>query len=562
MLPRAFNTAVAGAALFSRLALSQSPSALPIVDLGYELHQASLFNSTGSFYNFSNIRYAQPPVGDLRFRAPVPPQGRNTTVDNGSMGRICPQANAAWELIATVFDPDYLEGKPFNLSASETSLASKSGSLPSLDPRTTEDCLFLDVVVPQNILKSASNSTSLTSGAPVLVWIYGGGYVAGDKSEYSPAGLIQASQINRTEGIIFVSFNYRLGAFGFLSGPTLQSDGTANAGLYDQRLALQWVQDNIHTFGGDPSRVTVIGESAGGGSIMHQITAFGGLKGPAPFQQAVLQSPAFQNIVSNLQQETAFDTFLSLLNASTIEQARQLPSSTLIAANIIQVANSSYGDYMYGPVVDGLFAPAIPGKLLLQGSYDHSLTLMLGHNADEGLLFTNPAITNDTTFNAFILSAFPTISPSISEYVEDVLYPPSMSGTLGTTGYSDETGRVVLSTSESTFTCNTFYLDKAFDNQTYAYQFSVPPALHGQDVAYTFFNGPSSSVVDPIAVALQEYITSFAVNGKPTAGPSLPMFPIYSNATDIIDLNATSITETMDPIANFRCDWWQKELYV
>ena len=69
-------------------------------------------------------------------------------------------------------------------------------------------------------------------------------------------------------------------------------------------------------------------------------------------------------------------------------------------------------------------------------------------------------------------------------------------------------------------------------------------------------------MVDPIAVALQEYITSFAVNGKPTAGPSLPMFPIYSNATDIIDLNATSITETMDPIANFRCDWWQKELYV
>lgn len=90
----------------------------------------------------------------------------------------------------------------------------------------------------------------------------------------------------------------------------------------------------------------------------------------------------------------------------------------------------------------------------------------------------------------------------------------------------------------------------------------MPPALHGQDVAYTFFNGPSSSgVSDPIAVALQEYITSFAINGKPS-GPSLPMFPIYSNSTDIIDLNVISITEIMDPIANDRCDWWQKELYL
>lgn len=373
-------------------------------------------------------------------------------MDDGSVGRICPQANPAWELIAAVFDPDYLEGKPFNLSATVAGLASESGSLPSVDPRTTEDCLFLDVVVPRNVLDPASNLTNLTSGAPVLVWIYGGGYTSGDKSARSPAGLIKASQVNNTHGIIFVSLNYRLGAFGWLSGPTLQSDGTANAGLYDQRLALQWVQDNIHAFGGDPNRVTVIGESAGGGSIMHQIVAFGGLKGPVPFQQAIMSSPAFQNIASNLQQETTFDAFLSLLNVSTIKEARQLPSSALIKANLIQVANSSYGDYSYGPTVDGLFAPAIPGKLLSQGSYDHNLTLLLGHNADEGLLFTNPAITNDTTFNTYLSSAFPTINPSVASYIEDVLYPPTMPGTLGTTGYSDETGRVVLVISESTFT--------------------------------------------------------------------------------------------------------------
>ena len=342
--------------------------------------------------------------------------------------------------------------------------------------------------MPQKIFEGASQTTNDTCGAPVLVWINGGGYTAGEKSAYNAAGLIKASQATNPDGVVFVSLNYRLGAFGWLSGPTLQSDGVANAGLYDQRLALQWIQNNIHLFGGDPNKVTVMGESAGGGSIMHQIVAFGGLAGPAPFQQAVIQSGAFQNIVSNLQEETIAQTFLTLLNVSTIEEARQLPSEALITANIIQVAKSYYSEFTFGPVVDGLFAPAIPGKLLLQGSYDHDLTLMLGHNADEGLVFTDPSIQNDTSFNAYIISAFPTISPSVATYIEKVLYPPNMPGILGTTGYSDETGRAVLAISESTFTCNTFYLDKAFDNQTYAYQFSVPPGLHGQDVSLSICN--------------------------------------------------------------------------
>ena len=111
--------------------------------------------------------------------------------------------------------------------------------------------------------------------------------------------------------------------------------------------------------------------------------------------------------------------------------------------------------------------------------------------------------------------------------------------------------------------CNTYYLDRAFGNNTYAYQFSVPPAIHGQDVPYTFFNGPSSSVTsDQAAAALQQYITSFAINGAPSGNMSLPMFSIYGSNSTIIDLNATSITEIMDPVANYRCLWWQKELYA
>lgn len=176
--------------------------------------------------------------------------------------------------------------------------------------------------------------------------------------------------------------NYRLGAFGWLSGPTFQENGTANAGLHDQRFAIEWVKKHISKFGGDPERITIFGESAGGGSIMHQITAYGGLK-PVSFQQALPQSPGFFPTVSNHVKETIFKDYLALLNVTTIEQARQLPFSALYTANILQVGAAAYGQFVYGPVVDGDFVPALPGELLLHGQYAKDLKLMVGHNADE-----------------------------------------------------------------------------------------------------------------------------------------------------------------------------------
>ena len=109
--------------------------------------------------------------------------------------------------------------------------------------------------------------------------------------------------------------------------------------------------------------------------------------------------------------------------------------------------------------------------------------------------------------------------------------------------------------------CNTNYLDRAYGNQTYAYEFSVPPGTHGSDVPYTFFG--TNIAADnlqvksgPVAVALQEYITSFAENGSPS-GPQLPHFPLYGNRSRVENLNATSLTEITDDTANARCKWWQ-----
>ncbi|KAK5113500.1 hypothetical protein LTR62_003369 [Meristemomyces frigidus] len=544
---------------------SSSSGSLPIVDLGYELHQAALYNSTGGFYNFSNIRYAAPPLGENRFTVPKAPAVNRSSVQTGSQGRICPQANPAWLLIAGAYIPQYLAGKTNFTEAEFANLTSSasSGGLPAQDPRTTEDCLFLDVVVPEQIF----NSRDSGYGAPVLVWIYGGGYTAGSKSDSgNPAGLLARSENNNSTGVIYVSMNYRLGAFGWLSGPTFQANGTANAGLYDQRFALEWVQANIAKFGGDPNRVTVFGESAGGGSIMHQITAYGGLNGSAPFQQAVTQSPGFQPIVSNQQKEQIFNGYLSLLNVSTIEQARQLPSSALITANIIQVGLTAYGGFTYGPVVDGDFVPALPGELLARGQFDKSLRVMVGHNADEGLLFTSPFIQNNSDYAALIAEELPTIRawPAVLDYVVNTLYPPIFDGSQAM-GYRNQIGRAAATVSELIFTCNTFYLDEAYNNNTYSYFFSIFPALHGMDIPYTYYNGLGSSVTNAaeanVAIALQEYITHFAETGNPNE-QGVPYFRMYGQNATVQDLNITGLSQIRDPTANARCDFWQKALYA
>ena len=150
-------------------------------------------------------------MGELRFAAPVAVTGNSSVVNNGSVGAICPQADPAWELLAAEFVPAYLTGQPFNLSAATAALANMTGPPPAQDPRTTEDCLFLDVYVPQKIFQQVGQGC----GAPVMVWIYGGGYTFGEKNgegEYNPAGLIKASQVAGNDGIVFVALNYRVSA--------------------------------------------------------------------------------------------------------------------------------------------------------------------------------------------------------------------------------------------------------------------------------------------------------------------------------------------------------------
>ncbi|KAF1989503.1 alpha/beta-hydrolase [Aulographum hederae CBS 113979] len=568
-------------AALSLLCRAQNAS-LPVVDLGYELHQALVYDSTGDSYNFSNIRYAAPPVGDLRFREPHPPAENRGEVQTGSQFRMCPQAHTNWEVIQAelVYSP-FVTAGAWNQSEStlgnadfELSVLNGSTMVFPQDPRVTEDCLFLDVIVPRTVFESAGQLSN-GSGAPVLVWIYGGGYANGDKiivNSGDPAGLLSRAT-TQDQAMIYVTLNYRLGAFGWLSGPMIQEDGIANAGLYDQRFALEWIQKNIHLFGGDPQKVTVIGESAGGGSIMHQITAYGGTRGPVPFQRAIPQSPGFIPITSQSLQDQITQSFLDYANVSTLAEARALSSSTLIAANSLQVMRSPYSGYTYGPAVDGVFVPDTPSRLLAAGRFDKDVEVMVGHNADEGLLFTDPFIRTESNLSSFLSANFPTAPQEVLEYVTSTLYPPDYSGSQG---YTDIFSRVSLMLSELAFTCNSVYLATAYPgNSTFSYLFNVSTALHGEDIAYTFFTPATSSLADDgygspmvpqLVNVLQDYIVSFTAHGTPkisTPGfEAVTPFEVYgANAnTQVLqgegDTGAWSVWNANQMAMAERCRWW------
>ena len=300
-----------------------------------------------------------------------------------------------------------------------------------------------------------------------------------------------------------------------------------------------------------------MGYSAGAGSLVHQLTAFGGQRGPPPFSQAIIQSPGFYLNPGNARSEQTYSDFLELLNVSSLDEARGLPSSALIQANARQVLNAPYGNLPYGPVVDGVFTPALPGELFLRGSFHKDVRVMTAHTADEGLLFTDPRVGDSVSYEAFLSRIVPNISPAAVEYLHNTLYPPNFDGSQG---YHTPVERAALTVGEGDFACNAYYIDRAYGNRTYAYEFTIPPGIHTSDLPYEFFDGNRSSVAFPdTAIALQRYLMSFVTLGRPAAR-GFPVFEEYGPESHILTFNGTATGISHDPVANARCEWWQKAL--
>ncbi|KAK5069913.1 hypothetical protein LTR64_007905 [Lithohypha guttulata] len=528
---------------------------VPKVDLDYAIHEASGYDQKGDFYLFNNIPYAAPPTGDRRFHPPEPPLRRKDDNESSYQGDIPPQAIPIWARGSIEWP--YAGG---------------------------EDCLCLDIKVPRAAWEARA---AISKGVPVLVWIYGGGYTAGSKELFgSGAGLLARSETP----IIYVAINYRLGVFGFLAGPDYVSEGgTPNLGLLDQRAALEWIQSNISAFGGDPGRVTLIGESAGAGSIYYQITAYGGSAGKSPFSQAILQSPGFYPITSHEVMNRHYHAALRHANCKTLEELKSLSEQRLKEVNLAVVDEAPYGQFLLGPVVDGTFTPDLPGKLLLSGSFDTKIKVMLGQCYNEGCDYVEPVDITSSYLSMYLDRTFHGINQSTKDYITDTLYPAVATSDLEKpigTGvnsihysskppyYTTPRARLQRLISDAIYIQHNNAISTALNNNTYNYLMSLEPGKHGTDVPYTFYNegkeeipavpGMAKVKSKELAHALQKYLTNFVIYGDPngTGESDLPKMRVRGGECVMLNFAETGIEETRDPSAKEQCVWWQKGLFA
>lgn len=351
-----------------------------------------------------------------------------------------------------------------------------------------------------------------------------------------------------------------------------------NVGFQDQRKALEWVQNYIHLFGGDASRVTIMGESAGGGSILHHITAYGGKKDAPQFQQAILQSPAYVPRPYASQAEDSFSVFLETANVPSLADLVALDTYDLQIANKLSQASDFYGTFQFGPAPDGSYVPDLPEKLLASGQFHNNVKVMVAHNTFEGQKYTDPAATNSSAFDAYMRLYFPEMPGAVLEELSAAVYPPVYNDT-SAFPWATPFDRLMTAVADFTFTCHAYFAGEALgggggggsaaNNGTgaapaYSYLFSVPPGTHTLDVNYSFYvNSTWSTLVTNATLAgiLQGYLTAFAEAGDPNRG-GLPEFPVYGEGFADLNLNATFVDVVKDPAANSRCDWWRSASYT
>jgi para-nitrobenzyl esterase len=291
-------------------------------------------SDSAGIISFKGIPYAAPPVGPLRWQAPRPLK--------------------PWQGVrsATAFGPRAMQNFVFHDMIFRSPMS--------------EDCLYLNVWTPDN---------AKGRYLPVLVYFYGGGFVAGDGSEPRYDGESMARQ-----GIVSVTVNYRLGVFGFLALPALARESShraaGNYGLLDQHAALQWVHDHIAAFGGDPSKVTIAGESAGSMSVSAQMASplsRGLFRGVIGESGAVMGNLSPQPLARS---EAAGERFMSLAGAGSLAALRTMSADSLLALTLRKDCPR------FSPTVDGYFLPRSPEAIFMAGA-QMDVPLLAGTNSAE-----------------------------------------------------------------------------------------------------------------------------------------------------------------------------------
>ena len=491
---------------------SNAASAATSADLQVKVDSGTVEGKQeGPIRTFLGIPYAAPPVGDLRWKPPAPAAKWTGVRAAKEFGAHCMQGNVY-------------------------------GDMTFPDPGNSEDCLTLNVWTP---------AKKVDAKLPVMVWIHGGGFVAGGSSEPRQNGQKLAGH-----GVIVVSMNYRLGVFGFLVHPELAKDSgrdsAGNYGLLDQVAALQWVQRNIAGFGGDPANVTIFGESAGSFSVSAQMAS---PLGKGLFQKAIGESGGaffssgmpFEPIAAREEKDSK--VINSTLGVKTLAELRALPAQKLLEA---------FGDapaaFSFSPDVDGYFLPESVPAIFAAGK-QNDVPLLAGWNRDEGSFeVSGPQKPTMETMKATAQKEFGT---KAEEFLK--LYPATTDAE-AKRSMEDFAGDRFIAWSTWR------WLEAQANTGTqpvYRFRFDLGPpsepnapdmgAFHSAEIGYVF--GQLDPNAKPkwrpedrqLSELMQKYWSNFARSGDPN-GPGLPEWPAYAAESGwrLMYLDAKSVARKDD----------------
>lgn len=442
--------------------------------------------AAGNIVSFKGIPFAAPPIADQRWRAPQPPKSWSGVKKADTFGPGCVQ------------DP---------------SMAVMFGA----PPKVSEDCLYLNVWTP---------ARSANERLPVMVWIYGGAFATGMTSIplYDGTHLAQ-------KGVVLVSIAYRVGPFGFLALPQLSREGkgSGNYGLLDIIAGLQWVKKNIEAFGGDPGKVTLFGESAGGiavsmlcasplakGLFERAISESGGY-----FQPPKFASEGGQNGLPLKLAEKQGQEFLKGLGTEDVNAARTLSGS------LVQREAGPALAARFWPVYDGYVLPGDQYQLYEQNRFSDT-PILIGTNSDEGALFAQPGVTM-ATYEAQVRDGYDIKANAIFA------------------AYPSRTDAEAATSSKNLFRDTAFawptwawarLQSRVGKSPVYMYYFdhrtpAMPDgATHGAEMAYVFGNldtrlGPPAANEVALSDRISTYWVNFARSGDPN-GPGLPQWPAFT----------------------------------
>ncbi len=475
---------------------------------------------TEGLYNFKGIPYAQAPIGDLRWRAPLPALPWEGLKKADKFSAICMQPSGTEDgFLDRIVDGHGLNW--FKRALIKRVISARP------DAKMSEDCLYLNI---------RTAHLGATKKAPVMVWIHGGAHQfgSGDYSTYQANGLAE-------KGVVLVTINYRLGVMGYMAHPALSKDDpngvSGNYGTQDQIAALKWVKDNISAYGGDPNNVTIFGESAGSWSVTELMTS---PLAKGLFHKAIGQSGASTYHLGQMEGNplgwmSGYEAGESVTDALGLSDPSAQELRALSANEVQSVVTEKMADGFHQNR-DGYVFPENVGHSFKNGSF-HAVPTLFGYNADEATLF----FPNDPQPSVWI-DDFPREGKQAQLEALREHYPTKADTLMQLYDLENDFEKAGTQfMGDEIFGVNVRYVtrqNEAKGQPAYIYSFGrIPPsknqtldAFHAAEIPFVFNSGEGilgiSESDKKLTEMMTSYWTNFAKSGNPN-GSGLLEWPLY-----------------------------------